>query len=244
MGGIFSRKTRFGEGIPGVCFDDEIKIRLGYELPNTKDAMDELIQAAEKEKLEEEEKYGMLKHVRPDTLTAVQLAQLESLRMGKATTPVEDEPYTFWERTGLVPIHVGRLRPRIFYYPITDFSKYAYDEISPEERELKARWIAKIYDFGMAMPMCVWSCVLTGSIALPNTPRWALMILGGYLGLFLEFCRVYTLALPERQDLDDFIVAKEVWYIKNVEARDFGLMNQDDDEEEEGAPPTDGNLFN
>ena len=173
----------------------------------------------------ETDKMGLFTNLRAETLSGPQLKILQNLRNAKAdpATQPEAEPYTFWERTSLIATHVSRLQPRIYYYPTADFSQYHYDDMSPEEKELKGRWMAKIFDFGWQFPLAIWSGFLTVGFGLPPFHRWATLAIGGYVAVFSEWCRVYNAALPERQDLDDFIVAKEIWYMKNVEAQELGL---------------------
>ncbi|AIN97167.1 hypothetical protein LPMP_171290 [Leishmania panamensis] len=135
----------------------------------------------------------------------------------------EAEPYTFWERIGLVPVHPSRVRARQYYHPITDFALYDYDEISPEEKELTARWMARVMEFNGATPagiLCAAGCVV---LPLHTVYRMPLLVAAGITGVAVEVTRAYMAASQQRQDLDDFLLAKEIWYIKNVETYQLGL---------------------
>ncbi|CUG85491.1 Hypothetical protein, putative [Bodo saltans] len=135
----------------------------------------------------------------------------------------EEEPYTWLERTGLVPIHPSRVRARQFYHPTTDFAMYDYDTMAPEEKDLTARWISKVFEFNMAVPTMV---VCGGAmIILPLHTRFRapLLIALGATGVFVEGWRACLAAAKERQDLDDYIMAKEIWHIKNIETYQLGL---------------------
>eukprot|EP00759_Apiculatamorpha_spiralis_P010453 PhF_6_TR17133/c0_g1_i1/m.26413 len=180
---------------------------------------------SKRESAKPSETAGLFTNMRPDTLTPAQVEALERMRQARdnPTTVPEKDPYTFWEKTGLVPIALARLRPRQYYMPITDFSQYDYDQMSPEEEDLRARWLARLQDVGWQIPLTIWGTFTTAAFALPKTQRLFLMVLGGYVAIFGEWCRAYANALPQRQDLDDFIVAKEIWYIKNVEAEELGI---------------------
>lgn len=129
----------------------------------------------------------------------------------------EEAPYTFWERIGLAPVHPSRVRARQYYHPITDFAMYDYDEISPEEKELTARWMAHVLEFNGAVPagiLCAVGCIV---LPLPTYLRMPLLVGAGAAGVGVEVTRSYMAAFRDRQDLDDFILAKELWYIKNIE---------------------------
>ncbi|KAH9599341.1 hypothetical protein LSM04_006656 [Trypanosoma melophagium] len=164
--------------------------------------------------------HGGLRNVRMSTAPAPLLrsAALAAEVAGPATVP-----YTFAERVGIVPVHPARVRPRPYYHPITDFGLYDYDEVSPEEKALTARWMAKVFEFNSATPLAVL-CV-TGCIVLPlhTVYRMPLLVAAGATGVAAEITRAYMAAAPERQDLDDFILAKEIWYIKNVETYQLGI---------------------
>lgn len=135
----------------------------------------------------------------------------------------EREPYTFWERVGLVPVHPSRIRSRQFYHPITDFALYNYDEISPEEKELTAKWMARVMEFNGAMPAGVVCCTACVVLPLHTVYRMPLLVASGIAGVAIELTRSYMNASEQRQDLDDFILAKEIWYIKNVETYQLGV---------------------
>lgn len=135
----------------------------------------------------------------------------------------EKVPYTFWERMGLAPVHPSRLRPRQYYLPITDFSLYDYDEISPEEKELTARWLSRVFEFNAGTPMGILCGA--GCLVLPLHTVYRMPILIGVAvgAVAMEITRSYLAAAEQRQDLDDFIMAKEIWYIKNVETYQLGI---------------------
>lgn len=135
----------------------------------------------------------------------------------------EKNPYTFWERVGLVPVHPSRIRPRQYYHPITDFGLYTYDEISPEEKELTAKWMAKVMEFNGAIPagiLCAAGCIV---LPLHTVYRMPLLVAAAITGVAVEVSRGYIGASEQRQDLDDFILAKEIWYIKNLETYQLGI---------------------
>lgn len=135
----------------------------------------------------------------------------------------EKSPYTFWERIGLVPVHSSRIRPRQYYHPVTDFGLYSYDEVSPEEKELTAKWMAKVMEFNGAIPagiLCAAGCFV---LPLHTVYRMPLLVAAGITGVAVEVTRGYIGASEQRQDLDDFILAKEIWYIKNMETYQLGL---------------------
>ncbi|EPY32967.1 hypothetical protein STCU_02555 [Strigomonas culicis] len=163
---------------------------------------------------------GTIRNVRVET------AQPRLLEAGSptATRPgPEEEPYTFWERVGLVPVHPSRIRARQYYHPITDFGLYDYDEVSPEEKDLTARWMAQVMEFNGAIPagvLCVAGCLV---LPLHTVYRMPLLVGAGITGVAIEVTRSYMAASKQRQDLDDFILAKEVWYIKNVETYQLGV---------------------
>nr|CCC90555.1 unnamed protein product [Trypanosoma congolense IL3000] len=189
--------------IPGVVYSDEID-PAGY--------------------LERQQRMsawrGNLRNVRLETVPDLLLrtSTAENTLAGP-----EDAPYTFWERIGIVPVHPSRVRPRQFYHPITDFALFDYDEISPEERELTARWLAKVLEFNAAMPLgilCAAGCFV---LPLHTVYRLPLLVASAATGVMFEITRSYMSAGSERQDLDDFILAKEIWYIKNVEAYQLGI---------------------
>ncbi|CAG9572367.1 conserved hypothetical protein [Leishmania major strain Friedlin] len=135
----------------------------------------------------------------------------------------EEEPYTYWERIGLVPVHPSRVRARQYYHPITDFALYDYDEVSPEEKELTAKWMARVMEFNGATPagiLCAAGCLV---LPLHTVYRMPLLVAAGITGMAVEVTRAYMAASQQRQDLDDFLLAKEIWYIKNVETYQLGI---------------------
>jgi len=202
-------------GMVGVAYEDEV--REEYERVHKP--------TIEANPYTDVDKTGVFSNIRAENLSGRQVAILEKLRQDMAdpnSQPI-NEPYTFWERTSLVAIPINRLQPRLFYHPTTDFSKYTYDEMSVEEKELKARWMARLYEYSWPVPVSVWCGFLTVSMGMPPFYRMVTMTVASYVAVFVEWCRVYNNALPERQDLDDFVVAKELWYIKNVEAQELGL---------------------
>ena len=136
----------------------------------------------------------------------------------------EEKPYTFWERIGAMPVAESRLRQRQYYYPHTDFRDYTYDEASPEEQELRAKWLSRMFDVSWHWPMIYFTTSFTCCLPLPPIYRTPAVVCCALTSIFLEGMRVYVNAGHEREMLDDFIVAKEFWYIKNVEALELGLV--------------------
>ncbi|KPA76283.1 hypothetical protein ABB37_08014 [Leptomonas pyrrhocoris] len=163
---------------------------------------------------------GNLRNVRMETAPAL-IVRTSSPQESKPGP--ETEPYTFWERVGLVPVHPSRVRARQYYHPITDFALYDYDEISPEEKELTAKWMAKVMEFNGATPagiLCAAGCVV---LPLHTVYRMPLLVAAGITGVAVEVTRAYLAASQQRQDLDDYLLSKEIWYIKNVETYQLGL---------------------
>lgn len=164
---------------------------------------------------------GGLQHVNMDTAPPLLLSSLNTIN--DIRPGPEHDPYTFWERAGLVPVHPSRVRPRQFYHPITDFALYKYDDISPEEKELTARWMARVMEFNGAIPagiLCAAGCFV---LPLHTVYRMPLLVAAGITGVAVELTRAYMGASEQRQDLDDFILAKEIWYIKNIETYQLGV---------------------
>jgi hypothetical protein len=143
----------------------------------------------------------------------------------------EAEPYTFWERVGAMPISLARVRPRQYYYPVTDFTMFGYDQASPEERLLKANWMARMFDFNYQLPVMIWGSSLVFAIAMPPVIRLPVLMSTGITCVFAECTRVYVAGAREREMLDDFLHAKECWYIKNVETQELELATMGDDVE-------------
>ncbi|ESL11200.1 hypothetical protein TRSC58_01057 [Trypanosoma rangeli SC58] len=199
----FWRRLRGRVSVPGVVYSDEI------------DAASQLQKQREASAWR-----GNLRNVRLDTAPALLLRKsgADQLLPGP-----EKDPYTFWERIGVVPVHPSRVRPRQYYHPITDFGLYDYDEVPPEERDLTAGWMAKVLEFNGAVPLgivCAAGCVV---LPLHTVYRMPLLVAAGASGVMVEITRAYMSAAKERQDLDDFILAKEIWYIKNVETYQLGI---------------------
>ncbi|RNF02681.1 hypothetical protein TraAM80_06203 [Trypanosoma rangeli] len=163
---------------------------------------------------------GNLRNVRLDTTPALLLRKsgANQLLLGP-----EEDLYTFWERIGVVPMHPSRVQPRQYYHPITDFGLYDYDEVPPEERNLTAGWMAKVLEFNGAVPLGV--VCATGCVVLPlhTVYRMPLLVAAGSTAVMVVITQAYMSAAKERQDLDDFILSKEIWYIKNVEAYQLGI---------------------
>lgn len=197
--GVWVGSTR---EIPGVVYSDDICIT-------------DITENLEKKWL------GGLQNINLDTappLLHIPLNQINEVHVGP-----EKEPYTFWERAGLVPVHPSRIRPRQFYHPITDFALYKYDEVSPEEKELTAKWMARVMEFNGAIPagiLCAAGCIV---LPLHTVYRMPLLVAAGITGVAVELTRGYMGASEQRQDLDDYILAKEIWYIKNVETYQLGV---------------------
>lgn len=135
----------------------------------------------------------------------------------------EEVPFSFWERIGIVPVHPSRVRPRQFYHPITDFALHDYDECSPEEKELLSKWMARATEFDTTMPLGILCA--SSMIVLPfhTMYRMPLLIGIGFTSVMAEIIKSYMAAFQQRQDLDDFILAKEIWYIKNIETYQLQL---------------------
>jgi hypothetical protein len=191
----------FGYGTPGVIYSED------WKAPEVEDF------SAWK---------GTLFHVRPDQLPNVMKKSIDNDDPAKKPGP-EEIPYTFWERIGAVPLSAARLRPRQYYHPVTDFTKFSYDQMSPEEVELRSRWMARMWEFGWQYPLILWSAGTAFCIPLPFKIRLPATVVVGISVVMLEFHRVYVNASKEKEMLDDFLFAKEIWYIKNVETKEFGL---------------------
>ncbi|KAK7196234.1 hypothetical protein NESM_000559000 [Novymonas esmeraldas] len=163
---------------------------------------------------------GTLRNVRLDSAPDF---MVRSSSAAAALPGPEVEPYSFWERIGLVPVHPSRVRARQYYHPITNFALYDYDDVSPEEKELTARWMARVMEFNGATPagiLCVAGCLV---LPLHTVYRMPLLVGAGIAGVAVEVTRAYMAASQQRQDLDDFLLAKEIWYIKNVETYQLGI---------------------
>ena len=165
---------------------------------------------------------GAMYHVSPEKLPQRMQETLDVKKEVSRAGP-EDSPYTFWERIGATPIAAARIRPRQYYMPTTDFRQYSYDDQSPEEVKLRAAWMARMYDFGWSYPATVFCICSAMCVPLPFRVRLPMMASVSITVVFLEFQRVYTNAAREKEELDDFLVAKEIWYIKNVEVRELGI---------------------
>ena len=137
--------------------------------------------------------------------------------------PEETTGFTYWERMGWVPIHPSRLRPRQHYMPTTDFNMYDYDEKSPEEKELYSRWLARTLDLDASIPIAALLVSWVVTMPFHAKVRVPLLLLTMIGAVTTEITRASIRAAPARQDLDDFHVAKEIWYIKNVEAYQMGV---------------------
>lgn len=135
----------------------------------------------------------------------------------KLPTP-EELPYTYLERTGALPLAAERVKARQYYMPTTDFSQFEYDDASPEEKRLTAQWAAELYNFNWAVPMGVF---MVGSlVAFPfpnNAVRSVIGMSSCVIGLWAEWTRLSFTSARARQNLDDYLLTKEIWYIKNVE---------------------------
>jgi hypothetical protein len=165
---------------------------------------------------------GAMYHMKLDKLPKGLAEHVDVERAVNKPGP-EAEPYTFWERIGAVPISMARVRPRQYYHPVTNFATFDYDEQSPEEVELRARWLARMFDYGWTYPATMFCIGSAASIPLPFRIRLPMMAAVGITVVFAEFQRVYANAAKEKEMLDDFLMAKEIWYIKNVETKEFGL---------------------
>ena len=169
----------------------------------------------------QEPKYeGQLHNIRIETAPEYIIQQNEASNVKPGP---EQEPYTWYERMGLAPVHASRVRARQYYHPTTDFALYDYDEQSPEELQLNAHWMARILEFNTAVPLAI-TC-FAGCIVMPlhTVYRFPVLIVSAVTGVGAEICRSYMAAAKERQDLDDFYFAKEIWYIKNVETYQLQL---------------------
>ncbi|KAG5508263.1 hypothetical protein JKF63_05519 [Porcisia hertigi] len=205
MQGLVSvwRRLREGPSIPGVVYSDQLQ--------NIKEDL---------ERQQNIKWGGNLRNVRLESAPDL----IVRTSSGSAARPGPEEvPYTFWERIGLVPVHPSRVRARQYYHPITDFALYDYDEISPEEKELTAKWMARVMEFNGATPagiLCAAGCLV---LPLHTVYRMPLLVAAGITGVAVEVTRAYMAASQQRQDLDDFLLAKEIWYIKNVETYQLGI---------------------
>ena len=151
----------------------------------------------------------------------------EQIAGPRVTAGPEVEPYTWWERIGGVPLTASRFRPRQFYHPTTDFRKYTYDEMGPEERRLKAEWISRIINPNWVQATMIWVTLSLPAVVLPARYRMPYAIATANSTFFIEAIIQWMDAAVERQNLDDFLVAKEVWYIKNVETAQLKIVTMD-----------------
>ncbi|KAG5508599.1 hypothetical protein GH5_06851 [Leishmania sp. Ghana 2012 LV757] len=202
LGGVW-RWLRGEPTIPGVVYSDQMQ--------NIKEDL---------ERQQNIQWAGNLRNVRLDSAPDLIVRTSSS---SAAPPGPEEQPYTFWERVGLVPVHPARVRARQYYHPITDFALYDYDELSPEEKELTAKWMARVMEFNGATPagiLCAAGCLV---LPLHTIYRMPLLIAAGITGVAVEVTRAYMAASQQRQDLDDFLLAKEIWYIKNIETYQLGI---------------------
>ena len=151
----------------------------------------------------------------------------EKLAGPRVTAGPEVEPYSFWERIGGIPLTSSRFRPRQFYHPSTDFRMYTYDQMSPEERRLKAEWIARIMNPDWMQATMIYVTLSLPSVLLPAKYRMGYAMAASTTTFFAEAVIQWMDAAAERQNLDDFLVAKECWYIKNVETAQLKLVTMD-----------------
>ncbi|KAG5481589.1 hypothetical protein LSCM1_05613 [Leishmania martiniquensis] len=206
MGGL-SRLWRWLRGepaIPGVVYSDQM--------------------GNIKEELERQQNIPWAGNLRNVRLESAPDLIVRSSSSSAAPPGPEEQPYTFWERIGLVPVHPARVRARQYYHPITDFALYDYDEISPEEKELTAKWMARVMEFNGATPagiLCAAGCLV---LPLHTVYRMPLLVAAAITGVAVEVTRAYMAASQQRQDLDDFLLAKEIWYIKNVETYQLDIL--------------------
>lgn len=164
---------------------------------------------------------GSLTHIITDNMKPETVQRIKDMDTCGAET-LDERPYTFAERTGMIPVHPTRLQPREYYYPTTDFSAFDYDDASPEEKLLRKKWLTRLFEWKTRVPtMFTMGSILTGMML--NRFRYAVIMGGIVIGMQVEFARLFMRAMPERQDLDDFILAKELWYIKNVEVEKMGF---------------------
>ncbi|AYU77908.1 hypothetical protein conserved [Leishmania donovani] len=201
--GSLWRWLRRESAIPGVVYSDQLQ--------NIK------------EELERQQNIRWAGNLRNVRLESAPHLIVRTSSSSAALPGPEEEPYTFWERIGLVPVHPSRVRARQYYHPITDFALYDYDEVSPEEKELTAKWMARVMEFNAATPagiLCVTGCLV---LPLHTVYRMPLLVAAGITGVAVEVTRAYMAASQQRQDLDDFLLAKEIWYIKNVETYQLGI---------------------
>lgn len=211
-------------GVPGVVYSEDIDID------------------RELEKFESKRWLGELRNVRKETAPEGFLTLGDVAKETKVGPEVE--PYTFWERVGLVPVHPSRVRARQYYHPVTDFGLFDYDELSPEEKELTVKWMARVMEFNGAIPggiLCAAGCLV---LPLPTHFRMPLLVAAGITGVAVEVTRSYMAAFRQRQDLDDFILAKEIWYIKNVETYQLGIPRIPRGREKEYQDYVDGDVQN
>lgn len=205
---IFERKKN--HDVVGVVYSDDLEL---HEIKNNI----------------EKKWVGGLQNV--NLYTAPPLLYSPINQINKLEPGPEKSPFTFWERMGLVPVHSSRIRPRQYYHPVTDFGLYSYDEVSPEEKELTAKWMAKVMEFNGAIPagiLCAAGCFV---LPLHTVYRMPLLVAAGITGVAVEVTRGYIGASEQRQDLDDFILSKEIWYIKNMETYQLGIPRMSSGEE-------------
>lgn len=216
MGGFTSKPVETFEnfnfkGLPGIYDEQEV----GRQLVK---------QALDAEKGDKEPWMGSLASLISHTMPERFKKAFDQRKPENAAPTPEEKPYTFWERTGAMPVAISRLRARQYYHPYTDFRNFTYDEASPEEQDLRAKWLARMFDVSWHWPLIYFTTSFTCCLPLPPVYRTPGVVCCALTAIFLEGMRVYINAGHEREDLDDYIVAKEFWYIKNVEALELGLV--------------------
>lgn len=206
--------------IPGVLDDKEVGRML-------------IKMALEAEENEKQPWMGSLTSIVSQTMPDRFKKAFEGTKPENAAPAPEKKPYTFWEKVGAMPVAKDRLRSRQYYYPYTDFRDWTYDEASPEEQELRARWLSRMFEVSWHWPLIYFTTSFTCCLPLPPVYRTPAVVCCALTSVFLEGMRVYINAGHEREMLDDFIVAKEFWYVKNVEALELGLVAKTKMTEEE-----------
>ena len=160
-------------------------------------------------------------HAYMDLMTEEQKEYVKQLQNNAPS--VEDVPYSFSEKVGCLPIHAARLRPRQYYMPTTNFERYDYDEASPEEEVLKSAFYAKALEFDVSLPAAGLLFSALFFMKVPSYIRLTLISCITVTALMAEFSRSWLAANKERLELDDFLLAKELWYIKNDEVREHNI---------------------
>ncbi|KAJ9469613.1 hypothetical protein DIPPA_02146 [Diplonema papillatum] len=114
------------------------------------------------------------------------------------------------------PTEPGHWPKRAFYYPVTDFSQLSSPKDKPAEQLLLERAVMNQRD--EIKFYCTFLFAATGAVVSLLRPRFRPpVVIGtfGCVGFCLDNAFASFQASHAEQDLDDFNVAKNVWFTKN-----------------------------